>query len=178
MSTNARTQTRALMCAAAIATGWTQAASAQPSAQTSVAAPAGGFQLTPFFAIGDDLAPGGGAAFNIPWTPSVSLEAEASLGTDAIRSGVSLLYKLPRLGRFAPYVAGGGGIQRDEHLAVTNIGFFSRKKTELAANIGAGVTIPVNDRWGYRADFRWYNPKAEWPESWRAYSGVVFGIRR
>ena len=88
---------------------------------------------------------------------------------------------MPRLGRFAPYVAGGGGIQHDEtdhglvFLSPTSMDYMTRKKTEFAVNIGAGVTIPVTDRWGYRADFRWYNPKNEWPESWRAYSGVTLG---
>jgi hypothetical protein len=164
MRTNARTPGMVLMSMAVIVV-WANTAGAQTT-------------LTPFFAIGDDLAPGGGAAFSIPWTASLSVEAEASLGTDAARSSVSLLYSLPRVGRFTPYVAGGGGVQRDEFQTGTSSGFFIRKKTELAANIGAGVTIAANDRWSYRADFRWYNPKAEWPESWRAYSGIVFGIRR
>lgn len=178
MRRDARMHAIALVCAAMITLGWTHDASAQATDQTAAASPAPSFLLTPFFAIGDDLAPGGGAAFSIPWTPSVSVEAEASLGTDAARSSVSLLYSIPRLGRVAPYVAGGVGVQRDEFEMATNVGFFTRKKTELAGNIGAGVTIPVNERWSYRADFRWYNPKAEWPESWRAYSGIVFGVHR
>jgi len=180
MRTERRAHAMALVCAAVITVGWAHAASAQPTDQTSAppaASTSRAFLLTPFFAIGDDLAPGGGAAFSIPWTPSLRLEAEASLGADAARTSVSLLYSIPRLGRFTPYVAGGGGVQRDEFEMLTSVGFFTRKKMELAANIGAGVTIAGNERWSYRADFRWYNPKAEWPESWRAYSGIVFGIR-
>lgn len=52
------------------------------------------------------------------------------------------------------------------------------KKTEFAVNVGAGVTVPVTDRLAYRADFRWYNPRAEWPESWRAFSGLTSAVRR
>jgi hypothetical protein len=25
-------------------------------------------------------------------------------------------------------------------------------------------------------DFRWYNPKAEWPESWRIYNGLTLRL--
>ena len=116
--------------------------------------------MTPFFAIGDDLAPGGGGAFTFAWTRQLSVEAEASLGTDAARSSVSLLYALPRWGRFTVYMAGGGGVQRDEvRGAIHFIGSDIRKKTEFAINIGAGVTVPISERLAYRADFRWYNPR-------------------
>jgi hypothetical protein len=135
--------------------------------------------MTPFFALGDDVAPGAGVAITVAWTRQISVEAEASLGTDAARSSVSLLYALPRLGRFAFYVAGGGGIQRDEvRDAIDPMEFLTRKKTEFAANVGAGVSVPVTARWSYRADFRWYNPRAEWPESWRVFSGLTFAVLR
>ena len=50
------------------------------------------------------------------------------------------------------------------------------KKTEFAIGIGGGTTIPLGSRWSYRADFRWYNPKAEWPESWRVYNGLTLHL--
>jgi hypothetical protein len=133
--------------------------------------------ITPFFALGDDLAPGGGGAFTFDLTRQLGLEAEASLGTDAARSSLSLLYRFPQWGRWTIYAAGGGGVQRDEDPdALDPIPLPTQKKTEFAVNIGAGVTVPVSERWAYRADFRWYNPKAEWPESWRVFSGVTFGV--
>jgi opacity protein-like surface antigen len=136
-------------------------------------------QVTPFFALGDDLAPGGGAAFTFPWTGQLSVEAEASLGRDAARSSLSLLFALPQWGSATIYLAGGGGVQRDEiPTKFLTTPFAARKKTEFALNIGAGVTLPLTDRWAYRADFRWYNPKAEWPESWRAFNGLAFSVRR
>jgi D-arabinose 1-dehydrogenase-like Zn-dependent alcohol dehydrogenase len=70
--------------------------------------------ITPFFALGDDLAPGGGGAFTFDLTRQLGLEAEASLGTDAARSSLSLLYRFPQWGRWTIYAAGGGGVQRDE----------------------------------------------------------------
>lgn len=135
-----------------------------------------GLQITPFMALGDDLAAGGGVSFLFPLTKRFSLEAEASAGRDAIRSGVSLLMNVVQIGRFSTYVAGGAGIQRDE----TDVnGYalgvpypFIYKKTEFALGVGGGTTIPISSRWSYRADFRWYNPKAEWPESWRVFNGL------
>jgi hypothetical protein len=153
------------------------AALAQPSTPAAPPVPPK-VLMTPFFALGDDVAPGGGAAVTFPWTQRINVEAEASLGTDAARSSVSLLYALPRLGRFALYVAGGGGIQRDEVTETIPKGFPTRKKTEFAANVGAGVTVPVTERVSYRADFRWYNPRAEWPESWRVFSGITLAMVR
>lgn len=178
MRTDVRMPAIAVVCAVMISAAWAHTASAQVIDPTGGASKMPAFWVTPFVAMGDDFAPGGGAAFSIPWTRSLNVEAEASLGTDAARTSVGLAYNIPQLGRFVPYVAGGVGVQRDDFEMATDVGFFTRKKTELAVNIGAGVTIPVSDRWSYRADFRWYNPKAEWPESWRAYSGVVLGFRR
>ena len=150
--------------------------------------------VTPFMALGDDFAPGGGLSFTFPLTRRLSLEAEGSIGTDAMRSGASLLVDLVRIGRFTTYAAAGGGVQRDEvdnYLVVPEldriIGGYPdlrgypypdlvRKKTEFAIGIGGGVTVPLGPRWSYRADFRWYNPKAEWPESWRAYNGLSFRL--
>jgi hypothetical protein len=42
-------------------------------------------------------------------------------------------------------------------------------------NAGGGVRVPVNDRWGVRADARWSNGIG-WaaPERWRVYNGVTF----
>lgn len=137
-------------------------------------------QFTPFIAMGDDLRPGGGAAFTFGWTKRFSLEAEASLGTDAGRSSFSLLYHLPRWGKVSVYTAGGAGVQRDyvETFVPVNEPFDPEKKTEFAVNVGAGVSVPLGQRWAWRADFRWYNPKAEWPESWRAYYGLSLSLRQ
>jgi opacity protein-like surface antigen len=136
------------------------------------------FDFTPFFAMGDDLAPGGGAAFTFAWTKRLSVEAEASLGTDAGRTSLSLLYHLPTVGRVGIYAAGGAGFQRDKFEGPEpGIGFVTRHKSEFAVNVGAGVSVPLSAKWAWRADFRWYNPDNEWPESWRAYYGLTVNLR-
>lgn len=151
------------------------------SAQTSPPVPPGsgpGVTFTPFMAMGDDYALGGGASFSFPLASRLGLEAEASLGTDAARTGLSLLLDVARLGAFTTYAAAGAGVQRDyidEELAPAmwpNI----PKKTEFAFGIGGGAIVPIGPRWSYRVDFRWYNPKAEWPESWRIYNGLALRL--
>jgi hypothetical protein len=137
------------------------------------------FSVTPFVAMGDDLAPGAGGAVSYAWTLSLMVEAEASLGADAARSSVSLLYMLPRLGKRV-YVAGGLGVQRHEleKVPLNDLSPAPGKKTEFAVNIGAGITIPIGRDWSYRSDFRWYDPAAEWPKSWRVFSGFGIGLPR
>jgi opacity protein-like surface antigen len=140
----------------------------------------GGPSLTPFMAMGDDLAIGGGLAVAFPIDGRFSVEAEASAGVDAIRTGASILVNLRRRG-ITPYAAAGIGFQRDEYEDWRSgpIGLPTvLKKSEPALSIGGGASFPVSERWSYRADFRWYNPKAEWPESWRVYSGLTLGQRQ
>lgn len=189
MLASSRAYAITLFCALGVIVGSERPASAQAVDQKiDAATEAPPFLVTSFVAMGDDLAKELGAAFAFAWTSRLRLEVEASIGTDAARSSVSVLYNLPLLSRFV-YVAGGAGVQRDE---VTEAELYrlyeagqipapwrvSMKKTEFAVNIGAGVVVPVGDRWSYRADFRWYNPDNAWPESWRASNGIVFGLRR
>jgi hypothetical protein len=153
------------------------AAVAQPAAAPPQRAPA---QLTPFAALGDDYAPGAGISYTLPIAARFGLEVEASAGTDALRSGVSLLVDVVRFGSVQTYVAGGAGVQRDESDRPDFSGspFRRIKITEFAVGVGGGAIVPVGPRWSYRVDFRWYNPKAEWPESWRLYNGLALRLSR
>jgi hypothetical protein len=148
------------------------AAAAQPPASDR------GLSITPFAVMGDDLAAGAGVSLVFPLTGRFGLEAEAMADRDAMRTGVSLLMNVARIGRFSTYVAGGAGVQRDESRdLVFGVPFpVYAKKTELAIGIGGGASVPISSRWSYRADFRWYNPKAEWPESWRISNGLTLHL--
>ena len=103
--------------------------------------------------MGDDYALGGGGSFSFRLASRLSLEAEASLGTDAARSGLTLLLDVARLGAFRTYAAAGAGVQRDyidEELAVMVWPRVIPKKTESAFGIGGGTMVPVGPRWSYR----------------------------
>lgn len=137
-----------------------------------------GLSITPFAVMGDDFAAGAGVAMQFPLTGRFSLEAEAMADRDAIRTGVSVLMNVARIGRFSTYVAGGAGVQRDESRGLMPGAPFPvfAKKTEFAIGIGGGASVPITSRWSYRADFRWYDPKAEWPESWRISNGLTLHL--
>ena len=62
------------------------------TAQTAQPGPPGSgpsVSFTPFMAMGDDYALGGGGSFTFRLASHLGLEAEASLGTDAARTGLS-----------------------------------------------------------------------------------------
>ena len=114
------------------------------SAQTAQPRPPGsgpGVTFTPFMAMGDDYALGGGASFSFRVASRLGLEAEASLGTDAARTGLSLLLDVARLGGFTTYAAVGAGVQRDyidEEFADVLWPAAIPKKTEFAVGVGGG----------------------------------------
>ncbi len=128
--------------------------------------------------MGDDFAAGAGVSLVIPLNDRFGLEADAMADRDAMRTGISLLMNIKRIGRFSTYVAGGAGVQRDESRDLMPGAPFPvyLKKTEFAIGIGGGATVPISSRWSYRADFRWYDPKAEWPESWRISNGLTLHL--
>jgi hypothetical protein len=134
--------------------------------------------ITPFAVTGDDFAAGAGVSLVFPLSQRFGLEADAMADRDAMRTGVSLLMNVKRIGRFTTYVAGGAGVQRDESrdLLVGPPFPVFLKKTEFVIGIGGGTTVPISSRWSYRADFRWYDPKAEWPESWRISNGLTLHL--
>jgi len=137
-----------------------------------------GMSITPFMVMGDDFAAGAGVSVVFPLTGRFGLEAEAMADRDAMRTGASLLMNVMRIGRFSTYIAGGAGIQRDESRDLYLGAPFPvyLKKTEFAIGVGGGASVPISSRWSYRADFRWYNPKAEWPESWRISNGLTLHL--
>jgi hypothetical protein len=181
MHTEIRVRAWVLVCAAVVAAVGAPAASAQPTDQAGAASAAPGtpsLSVTSFFEIGEVTAPGGGIAFSIPWTRTLSLEIEGSVGVDAARASLSMIWQFPKLGAVVPYAAGGVGLLREQARHFTDIGLDESTKMDPALNVGGGTMIPVNERWAVRADFRWYNPAHELHENWRAYGGVVFATRR
>lgn len=175
----------ALAAAAVVAETTALAQQMRPSAPQMPAAgtqatPASdrGLSITPFAVMGDDFAAGAGVSLLFPLTGRFSLEAEAMADRDAMRTGLSVLMNVKKIGRFSTYIASGAGVQRDESRAlVPGIPFpVFAKKTEFAIGIGGGASVPLSSRWSYRADFRWYNPEAEWPESWRISNGLTLHL--
>ena len=95
----------------------------------------------------------------------------------ALSSHFSLLYDLPTLGRVAPYVAGGIGLEQyGVALEAPQGRLVTQQQTALSVNAGGGVRVPINQRWGVRSDARWFNGLGRTaPERWRLYNGVTVG---
>jgi len=138
-----------------------------------------GVEITPFVGIGSGASHRIGAAIRFAWTQDLGVELETDYRDGeihAISSSVGLIYDLPRLGRIVPYVTGGVGFEQYGTVAaIPGQGLIVQPRLAFTLNAGAGVRVPVNDRWGVRADARWSNGIG-WtaPERWRVYNGVTF----
>src|SRR6188768_443970 len=74
-------------------------------------------EVTPYVALGSAGASPVGATVTFPVTSTLSVETDVAYrrgegDINALSSSISLLWFLPRIGRAAPYVAGGVGLSQ------------------------------------------------------------------
>jgi hypothetical protein len=139
-------------------------------------------EITPFVAIGSVRSSQVGAAIAFPVAPSLSLETEVGYrgtgGLNLLSMSANLLYWVPKVGRIAPYLAAGAGL---EHYPSPHLGpggeIVPLVRTAFAVNAGGGVKVPVDDSWGMRVDARWYKAvgRQASSEHWRIANGISFG---
>ena len=162
---------------AVIACGWFTAGAAHAQV-----APAGqshaGVEVTPFVSLGFSATSGIGAAVRWPLCANLSLEWEVSqryAELNALGSSVSLLFDLPKIGAATPYLAGGVGVEQYGYATSgPAASILTHAGTTLTVNAGGGVRVPVDDKWGLRADMRWSNGIGQAPERLRLYNGITF----
>ena len=118
--------------------------------------------VTPYVALGSAAASPVGAAVTFPITSTLSVETEVAYrrgegGIHAMSMSTSLLYFLPRVGRSAPYVAGGVGLSQYGAPVFTSNGppIGTQPRLAMTVNAGAGVKIPMNENLDLRTDARW-----------------------
>ena len=160
----------ALTFAAAPALAQTEARPGEHGSTTPV-------EVTPFVSLGSSASSRVGGAVTFPWTATLSVEGEVGYRRaelNALSSSVNLLYWLPRVGRVAPYLATGVGLEQyATAVAGPTTSLVIQPRTALTINAGGGVKVPANDRWGFRTDARWFNGLGQTaPEHWRLYNGV------
>jgi opacity protein-like surface antigen len=140
-------------------------------------------QISTFVSQGSSGSSQFGGAIEFPWTKNASVEVEVGYRRSEIAapsSSVNLIYALPRLGRVVPYVAGGVGLEKyataipwPDNRVITVANY------ALAINAGGGVKVPVDDRWGFRSDARWFKGFGRnGQEHWRLYNGVTLGTSK
>lgn len=178
----------ALLCAVAFS-----ASSASAQAIDPLPPEPEGFTLTPFLAssFGGSLenAPAtGGIALGYGANQRISLEAEFGVAPGARQGELivvdssfwtlsgNVLYHFTQ-GNFTPYATAGIGIvSADPDLPVTGPDVLERDTTSFAWNFGAGAKAGLNERFGLRADLRYFTAGNAAPDHWRLYGGLV--IRR
>jgi hypothetical protein len=130
----------------------------------SITTPGGGrapVEVTPFVSAASGDATGVGAAIRWPLVSRIRLGIEVdtefrSGETRGINSSVNAVFELPVFRRVRPYVVGGAGVERYAALQyLAQFGSFMRPTTGPYWNLGGGVRVPINERWGFRVDVRY-----------------------
>jgi len=140
-------------------------------------------EVTPYASLGSYPSPRVGSAVAFRLTPTLSVESEVGYRRDVTgrtSATASLLYDLPRIGRFKPYLAAGAGLEEFARASKLPDGALAaQRRTAFAINAGGGLRVPVDDNWGIRTDARWFNGLGrDAGEHWRLYNGVTFPAGR
>jgi hypothetical protein len=148
---------------------------AAQSTDTDKAAPV---EVTPYASLGSYPSPRVGAAVAFRLTPTLSVESEVGYCRDMtgrLSATASLLYDLPRIGRFRPYLAAGAGLEEyATALRLPDGALAAQPRKAFAINAGGGLKVPVDANWGIRTDARWFNGLGrDAGEHWRLYNGVT-----
>jgi opacity protein-like surface antigen len=158
----------------------TAAVAAAQSAKPNDVAP---IEVTPYVSMGSYPSPRVGAAISFRLTPTLSVESEVGYRRDLagrLSATASVLYDLPPVGRFKPYLAAGAGLEEyATALKLPGGSVAPQPRTALAINAGGGLKVPVDHNWGLRTDARWFNGLGrDAGEHWRLYNGLTLPTGR
>ena len=144
-------------------------------------------EVTPYVALGSEMASPVGAAVTFPVTSKLSVEtdvahrrAEGNIG--AMSLGASLLYDLPRVGQSTPYLAAGVGLAQYGALVASSDGspIGTQPRVAITVNAGGGLKMPINDKLALRTDARWGKfLNVQGPSEWfRVAQGISFDVSK
>lgn len=140
--------------------------------------------VTPYVGIGSVAASPAGVAVTVPITSTLGIETDVAYrrgegDIHALSTSASLQWSLPRIGQATPYLAAGVGLSQFGAPAVSADGSWIATKpgVALAANIGGGLKMPVNERISLRTDARWFTSfGAHGSEQYRVSQGMSFKV--
>jgi len=141
-------------------------------------------EVTPYVALGSAAASPVGAAVTFPITSTLSVETDVGYrrgegDIHALSSSASLLYSLPRIGRSAPYVAGGVGLAQYGAPVFSSNGppVGTESRVALTVNAGGGLKMPMNAQLDLRTDARWFKSfGGQGSEQFRVAQGISFDV--
>ena len=139
-------------------------------------------EVTPYVALGSEMASPVGAAVTFPVTPTLSVETDVAYrraegNIPALSLSASLLYDLPRVGQSTPYVAAGVGLSKYGALVSSANGhpIGTQSRLAMTVNAGGGLKMPINEKLALRTDARWFNFLGQGGEGFRVAQGISFG---
>jgi len=142
-------------------------------------------EVTPYVALGSEMASPVGAAVTFPVTSTLSVETDVAYrraegNIPALSLSASLLYDLPRIGQSTPYVAGGIGLSTYGAPIFSSNGrpIATQSRLAVSVNAGGGLKMPMNDKLDLRTDARWFKlvgPQGP-SEGFRVAQGISFDV--
>ena len=141
-------------------------------------------EVTPYVGFGSAAASPVGTAVTFPVTSKLSVETDVAYrrgegDIHAMGSSVGLLYFLPRVGKAAPYVAGGVGFKQYGAPVFSSNGRPTGAESRVAktVNAGGGLKLPMNEKLDLRTDARWFKSFGRFgSEEFRVAQGISFDV--
>ena len=139
-------------------------------------------EVTPYVALGTARVSPVGVAVTFPVASTFSVETDVAYrraegGIHALSTSTSLLWFPPRLGRAAPYLAGGLGLSQYGAPVFSSSGppIGTESRVAMTVNAGGGLKMPVNDKLDVRTDVRWFKSFGrQGSEEFRVAQGISF----
>ena len=139
-------------------------------------------EITPYVALGSEMASPVGAAITFPVTSTLSVETDlayrrAERNIHALSLSASLLYDLPRIGQSTPYLAAGVGLSQYGAPVFSSDGppIGTQSRLAITVNTGGGLKMPVNSKLALRTDARWFKLLGQGSDQFRVAQGISFG---
>ena len=147
-------------------------------------------EVSPFVSTGIGDSSGVGASVLFPVRSRFGIEVEAeyrrtpgepirgTVDNNGVNGNVNLVFDLPAIGRVRPFLLGGGGLEHYSNVVQPDPNFLRESGMSFVVNAGAGVRVPINDRFGIRTELRWTDG---WTEGWpgggfRMFYGATVGV--
>lgn len=142
-------------------------------------------EVTPYVALGSEMASPVGAAVTFPVKSKLSVETDVAYrraegNINALSLSASLLYDLPRVGQATPYVAAGVGLSQYGAPISSGDGppIGTQSRLAITVNSGGGLKMPINEKLAMRTDARWFKLLGQGTDQFRVAQGITFGAGR
>ncbi len=140
-------------------------------------------EVTPYVALGSEMASPVGGAITFPVTSALSVETDVAYrraegNINAVSLSASLLYDLPRVGQSTPYVAGGVGLSQYGAPIFSSKGrpIATQSRLAMSVNAGGGLKMPMSEKLDLRTDARWFKLLGQGSDQFRVAQGISFGV--